>query len=335
MFGRTTNAVEFIRFCFLFGLYFLIGGCAALPESTSKKSKQFYYWKQKYEIPKSVEKVMQECKTSKIYLHCFDIVRSPSGAIPISKISWATKADTSKAYIPVVFVQKDVFKNNDSLLPQRVYQLVNDILAAQHITCNEIQIDCDWTPKERDNYFNFLQQLKNVSKKNISITLRLYPYKYRSICGIPPCDKVVLMCYNMGKFSDVQSENSILDIHEMEKYLITQPYPKPLAVALPIFEWQVVFRNGIFQRLCYQLPLQKKEIFKQSKNWYTTQIAYYDSVADINLEPGDSVRYEQVSQENLVQAYQVLQKKVSSPIEELIIFALDSTLISHYELDKI
>ncbi|MBK7469002.1 MAG: hypothetical protein IPJ43_20660 [Saprospiraceae bacterium] len=60
--------------------------------------------------------------------------------------------------------------------------------------------------------FLFPTKLKSISDKEISATLRLYPYKYTDNMGVPPVDKVMLMCYNLLNPLENLKQNSILDL---------------------------------------------------------------------------------------------------------------------------
>lgn len=59
----------------------------------------------------------------------------------------------------------------------------------------ELQIDCDWTAGTKDKYFRFLKKFKELNPgKTISVTVRMYPYKYKEKLGVPPVDRAMLMC---------------------------------------------------------------------------------------------------------------------------------------------
>ena len=84
-------------------------------------------------------------------------------------------------------------------LAKKTFDFIAQINSKNKISCQEIQIDCDWTKSTKDKYFYLLKKIKELSKKEISCTLRLYPYKYPEIMGVPPVDKAMLMCYNLIK----------------------------------------------------------------------------------------------------------------------------------------
>ncbi|MEM0544143.1 hypothetical protein WFZ85_16275, partial [Flavobacterium sp. j3] len=93
----------------------------------------------------------------------------------------------------------------------------------------------------------FLKKLKEISKKEISCTLRLYPYKYPDKMGVPPVDKVMIMCYNLINPLENENKNSILDLAELESYLISVPkYHKHIVIAFPIYSWMQVYLNKRF-----------------------------------------------------------------------------------------
>lgn len=110
----------------------------------------------------------------------------------------------------------------------------------------EIQIDCDWTESGKEQYFEFLKELKKEAGDiRISVTLRLYPFRYPEKAGVPPADKAILMCYNMGDLEKQDTENSILDAAVLESYLKpAKKYPLDLDLALPAFDWAVWYRSG-------------------------------------------------------------------------------------------
>ncbi len=56
----------------------------------------------------------------------------------------------------------------------------------------EIQIDCDWTERTRNAYFQLLTALKRepfLQGKILSATIRLHQVKYVQRSGIPPADR--------------------------------------------------------------------------------------------------------------------------------------------------
>ncbi len=196
----------------------------------------------------------------------------------------------------------------------------------------EIQIDCDWTVGTKDKYFSFLRKMKALNPhKMLSATIRLYPYKYYKKMGIPPVDRGMLMCYNMGRINDLGTTNSIFDLSEMNKYLEGVVYPLPLDVALPIFSWQVWFREGNFKGIVHdEIGVDKDTVgFKQiGQNRY---IIKTDTVIENNYyREGDEIRQESVNQEDLVKAEAVIRSKIGG-YRRLAFFDWDLKAIKKYE----
>lgn len=119
----------------------------------------------------------------------------------------------------------------------------------------EIQIDCDWTVATRDRYFRFLKAMKRrLPGTEVSVTVRLYPYKYRKRMGVPPADRGLLMCYNLSPVKAPSGGNSILDPALLRQYLDgSARYPLPLDAALPLFRWCAWERGGTFKGLLHDL----------------------------------------------------------------------------------
>ncbi|WP_449399704.1 hypothetical protein [Chryseobacterium wanjuense] len=77
-------------------------------------------------------------------------------------------------------------------MARNIHELIQKKASEYHLkTSNEIQIDCDWTAGIRDDYFKFLKELKKVSGKEITCTLRLHQVKDKNLTGIPPVEKSI------------------------------------------------------------------------------------------------------------------------------------------------
>src|ERR1019366_1414323 len=120
---------------------------------------------------------------------------------------------------------------------------------------------CDWTAATRATYFQLLKVARSrlneagFASAKISATIRLFQCKYMAKTGVPPVDKGLLMCYNMGNLTHPGTGNSILETTELKKYIASvTTYPLPLDVALPIFDWKVLFHEGSYAGLVKDLP---------------------------------------------------------------------------------
>lgn len=204
----------------------------------------------------------------------------------------------------------------------------------------EILIDCDWTEKTKENFFYFLNRIKkDASNKNISATLRLWQYKSKDIAGVPPVDRCLLMCYNMQTANDYNIKNSIATTDELKKYISGDKYPINLDIALPIFNWAVLFRNEEFMGVIGNVDI----------NEYKNNILEYEDIGNNKYRlleekiignffarKGDVIRIENISKEDLVEMADYLKANVTvDQYSRISFFSWNKTYINNYGIDEI
>lgn len=315
----------------------------------------FYYWKSNEYVddPYNISK-LKELMINKLYIKLFEVDYSETmGNFPYEKstiFDIKSILKDSLEIIPTIFIKNGIFEFNDenslNLLAENIHHLINKRVSESldvdnnknfKLDFNEIQIDCDWTKSTKDKYFYLLKKIKEISKKKISCTLRLYPFKYQDQMGVPPVDKCMLMCYNLIKPLSQKDKNSILDIDELNKY-IDKPisYPKHLDIALPAFNWTQVYKNDKFTML---LDLTDKDFQKYTKPirpmWFEitedTEIDYENY-----LRKGDQIKYEDVEATQIHEAISVIKKNVQMDNDITIsLFDLDQTTFKLYSNEEI
>jgi len=282
--------------------------------------RSFYYWQNDsgYEIDFDKVKTLD---AKKIYFKIFEIDYSETvGNFPFSKNrpSLGNRVvEDSLTIVPTIFIKNEIFQFNNEKdldkLADNIVFLTDKFLKESQISFNEIQIDCDWTKSTKDKYFYLLKQIKTKSKKEISCTLRLYPYAYPDIMGVPPVDKVTLMCYNLIKPLAEKSKNSILDTNELEKYLKNKKeYPLHTDIALPIFGWTQLYKNNRFAGL---IDINEENIAEFARKtdpmWYEITkdtVVNYDTY----FRKGDQVKCETVTMDDLNRAVDLLKKHLKT-----------------------
>jgi hypothetical protein len=319
---------------------FFVGLVFLLLISCGKNEKPvvaFYYWKTIFKLSETEKEVLQDNDVSKLYIRYFDIGLYPETKepIPISPIRFQENINAFNI-VPVVFIQNKVMSlpNLDiDYLAQKTIRLVEDINAKNKIACQEIQIDCDWTLKSKDNYLKFIEQFKKLSKKKLSATIRLHQVKYFKKTKIPNVDSGVLMYYNMGTIAP-DAENSIYSQKIAGKYLKSlKKYPLHLDFALPIYSWGVHIRNQKVIGLRSKLNVNelKKDtnfekldaiFFKVKKSNYKNGIFY---------EENDLLKIEAISSEDLKEMAEELDDNVVQRPREIIFYDLDEFNIKNYE----
>jgi hypothetical protein len=176
---------------------------------------------------------------------------------------------------------------------------------------SEIQIDCDWTRSTREKYFLFLKRFKELNPgKIISVTVRLYPYKYAVEMGIPPVDRGMLMCYNLGKVKTPSTKNSVFDLNELKTYMNTGQYPLPLDIVLPAFGWHVWFREGAYKGIVHSTVdlADYRMAFQKVGNTY--RFLKDTAIDDNYFREGDELRQEFPDEQELLQAADIVTSKV-------------------------
>ncbi|WP_343523497.1 hypothetical protein [Pedobacter sp.] len=303
----------------------------------------FYYWKTDYQNKKEESTYLDQFKSKSLYVRIMDVDFNPDLQlpVPVSPIKFSDPIPKQTDIIPVVFIVNQVFNKIDTtqtlVMANRIAKFVEaKVKQAGKQSYHELQIDCDWTKGTRNRYFKFLEQLKAnplLKGKTISVTLRLHQVKNILSSGVPPVEKTILMCYNMGNLRKYGGQNSILDQRELDTYLkdYLGQYPIPLDVALPLFEWAVVFRNaqyaGISKRIS-NIQIEDRKLFKRRGN-----SILYDLLVDYpaaGLKRGDVVRWEQISPEDLLASSKFLSRYLASRDRNLVFYHLDTDLLKHF-----
>jgi hypothetical protein len=223
-------------------------------------------------------------------------------------------------------------------LPGKIIQLIKGILEKYKLPApTEVQLDCDWSESTKDKYFALLKKIKEgFPGIQLSATIRLYQTKYHQKAGVPPVDKGLLMCYNIGNLKSLATGNSIIENSELEKYIGNlNSYPLPLDVALPIFNWKVWFRNGQYKGITEALPdsLLHGPLFAQSKQQFT---ALYDTVvAGYELRKGDVLRLENSGYPVVMAAAKSIASKLKNTQCRVSLYHLDSLLLSKFSIHEL
>lgn len=304
------------------------------------KPYSFYFWKSAIDLSTNEQIILKN--TSNIYIKYFDIKWNEKPQ-PVAKIDFKNTHFTNQIITPVIYITNEVFikipENDIDLLADKVLQLIDKINQVNDIEKSlEIQIDCDWSESSQIKYFLFLSFLKKKSQRIISTTIRLHQVKYVNRTGIPPCDKGVLMFYNMGKLGNF-NRKSIYNEEDAQLYVkFVENYPLKLEIALPIFGWGIVSRNHRIVNLLAKIDdklLQNPNIKFLKRNHYRIKDGLF--LGGIYFQKDDEIFIEKIDKKDLFQATKQVSEYIKKPAR-VIFFDLDSTnisLFSHEEFSKI
>lgn len=327
-------------------------------------SPSFYYWKSVLHITDFEKQRLDSLKVKTIYLKFFDVVwdEAKRRPVPVAKLQ-APSGRTIRAgsgdelqgsftIIPVIFITNDCVQKADSSqvnqLADNMYKLILEMNQTYGFdSIPEVQIDCDWTASTREKYFQLLNNLKLQTTNlptgqagfKLSATIRLHQIKFISETGIPPVDRGLLMCYNMGNLKNPATNNSILETEELKKYTGNlSRYPLPLDVAFPLFDWKVLFRKNIYSGLIQGLTDEALKIscFTRTGNRY---LVLKDTLLDgYDLRKGDMIRDEQSDNKEVLTAAAEINRHLKNTALRVSFYHLDSLILSKYtthELESI
>lgn len=319
--------------------------CLSLPACKKRPAgvtRSVYYWKTGFEIGHYQQQRLEALRCARMYVRLFDVDwdAARQEPLPVGTLRWKQQPDKERQYVPVVYVtQRTLTTMHPQQMPAlavNMGRLIEGLCAQAQIAPSEIQIDCDWTAGTKDVYFSLLRALRAQAYfkgKTLSCTIRLHQVKYTTRNGIPPADRGLLMCYNMGDMRKPGDHNSILDATEAKAYLERlEDYPLPLDVALPLFSQCLLFRNDILQGILRDVrPEDVKEhvLFSREKE------RLYRVLADSNwngfdLRKNDIIRVEEPLLEDIRSVARYAAGRLRNDTFALALFDCDSITLSKY-----
>jgi len=255
--------------------------------------------------------------------------------------------------IPCIFITNESFQKLPNTRVAWLSERVSEKLRAlwqqmpeQKMT--EVQFDCDWTASTRERFFRFLEYFKKMNPGvKLSATIRLHQVRDHEQTGVPPVDRGMLMFYNTGDLENWYENNSILNLDIAENYLpisdfrfptsdfrfpTSEFYPLPLDVALPIFAWGVLFRDGRMIRLINNLrteALSDTARFRKiaENRFEVVKSTYLDGYY---LYENDRIRLEAIDKKLLFQATDLLTNRLNNRNLTVAFYHLDTATIKYF-----
>ena len=201
-----------------------------------------YYWRTELRLDSTERAFLRQYNIKKVYCRYFDVVMA-STSQPLPKpnatIAFADTLPAGIEMVPTVYITEDCMHQRHEGLAS---QIVNRVMQMNdtHDVCNvgEVQIDCDYTARNRKTYYAFLDEVRQLLKDrgvSLSVTIRLHQLQMSP----PPADYGVLMLYNTGDPRRFMERNPVLDLRDVKPYLRhLGSYPLPLSAAYPVYLWR-------------------------------------------------------------------------------------------------
>ena len=298
----------------------------------------FYHWKQRADLDSLGLARFNQLHSEDIYYRIFDISMEGNQILPVSNCQIDTSITANKNIYACVFISNRVIISLKSQreiqeLASKIIQKFNRdfITLYPSISWKGLQIDCDWDTQSKEGYFDLLENLRFSLKPTLELssTLRLHQYKYPNKTGVPPVERVALMCYNMGDIKKESESNSIFQPQILESYIRNVPsYPLPLDLALPLFEWNLIYRDAELYKIINHLSLDEKWDQLGPNKYRLKEDSYQGGHY---LYKGDILRVEHIDEDQLIQGVKKIQNHLESPPQKLIFYPLDQRSLERYE----
>ena len=286
----------------------------------------FYAWKTRWNPSPVLIHELEKRHVTQIYLRLMDFDLDPETQLPTAMAPLQVIATLPKAihFTPVVFLKNRLFeKMNKAEVKELAVQVGQVVVqnAARHFIFHELQIDCDWTISTQKNYFAFLEHLnENLHPKKIlvSSTIRLHQVKYRTLTGVPPVKRGMLMFYNLGMLATDAKNSSIYNSVDASRYLSAiESYPLPLDVVFPLFSWIIQSRDSNIIELISDSSLEFENFLKSQHplsdhEWIITRSQFHQGRY---YREGDHLKEESTSPAELKKAVTQVLKSKKSPSE--------------------
>jgi len=242
----------------LTAMVMLMTGCRQSEIWEMRQENAVYYWRTEWRTDSVERDFLQRFHVQKVYCRYFDVVMRDGQPMPNASIRFVEGQLPGIQLVPTVFITEDCMhhprKELAKLLVDRIVQMndTHDIAGVK-----ELQVDCDYTARSRQTYYDFLQQVRSEARRHgmaLSATIRLHQLSM----PVPPVDYGVLMIYNTGDPYRFAERNPILDMRDVRPYLrYLAGYELPLAAAYPAFRW---IRN--FQGVHLEHTAEASEVLK-------------------------------------------------------------------------
>ena len=268
-----------------------------------------YYWTTTFNMSPLKTDFLKRNNIKRLYVRFFDVVMAEQGAMPNATIEFRDSMPVNIEIVPTVFIMNDCMAQKQEDLSHKIVERVLKMCRTHDITnVREMQIDCDWTARTEQNYFSFLDELRNQLQEKgmaLSVTIRLHQLSMTT----PPADRGILMLYNTGDVTDRSCHNPILDIRDVKPYLkYLDDYKLNLSAAYPLFSWNVLFRGNQF-----------------------IGIQHYEG--EYPTLPGDTIINHSPDVSDIIQTKQAVQRASSSVNNEIILYDLSDKNIEKFSMD--
>lgn len=324
-------------------LIFLLAATIACrrEENDAPKGRAVYYWRTTLRLSPYEKEFLESGGIETVYLHLFDVVRREEGLGPANSLLFHDTLPKDIEIIPTVFIDPGALSQPDSAdsLASAIINRCDRMLTENgYSRPEEIQIDYDWTGSDRVHYFRLLEKARDIMHRRggrLSTTVRLHQLSQPA----PPADYGALMVYNVGNITDPDENNSILNLRIVDRYIgALREYRLPIATALPVYSWNIVFSDDRFKAIAHSLDVRDTAMFRpvdsihyRAMHYGPLAMAGKRDGSGGRIFPGDIVRHESVSPAILETVLERIRKIRPGSAGRVIIYHLDEKSLRQYD----
>ena len=254
-----------------------------------------YYWRTDLHLDSTEKTFLRQYHINKVYCRYFDVVMDTTrgqGPMPNATITFSDTLPEGIEIIPTIYITENCMHESHKGLANKLVNRIRQMNETNDIkNVNEIQIDCDYTSKSMNTYYQFLKEVKEAWGQHLSTTIRLHQLSMPA----PPVDDGVLMLYNTGDPRKWTERNPILDIRDVAPFLKRlDTYPLPLAAAYPVFSWLRIINGVHIEHTAEAVEILKvkKAVESKRKGLKRSIITYHLDKDNINRYKPDT--YEEI-----------------------------------------
>ena len=162
-----------------------MAGCSERQELAEGNA--VYYWRTELRLDTTERAFLREYHISKVYCRYFDVVMDKDGEpMPNATITFTDTLPQGVELVPTVYITEDCMHEPHPGLAEKLVKRILQMNETNDISgVHEIQIDCDYTARSRQTYYDFLNEV-NVQCSTFHVQCSTYIVYQLDVAPPPP-----------------------------------------------------------------------------------------------------------------------------------------------------
>ena len=305
-----------------FGLFLLsaINGCKL--KSTEKCGPSFYIWQNNISLSDKKKQYLQEITSPVLYIKYLEIYNNTYLYTNLHDVSF-------DSIIPVVRIDNQFLENNESNAERciKIFDKLNEFHQNHfHKKLSCIQIDCDYSDKNKEVYQLLIDGLKNNFHLNVQITLNLY--RVANTVVIPKADKYYIMLYDFHQHDGIKIYNEAAMLF-FKKDLIVFPYDH--AYVLPVFSRCAIVSNNSYS---FNYTISRDDIQYNANIVYEGEDKYFvdndTKIGEEFLAKNSRIEFQEITIDKLENYTEYIKSIKNKYVSEVVYFSLNESVMKKF-----